>query len=352
MFGFSIFLNQELSTETKDYIKTMAENGFSGIFTSLHIPEDDVTQYRKRLIDLGEVARENHLSVMVDISGDALKRAGFSFDRIAELEAAGITGLRMDYHISNQQIAKLSQEINVALNASTITEEDIAELKAANADFTHLEAWHNYYPRPETGLDKLWYQEKNEWLKSQGFTIQAFVPGNKNFRGPLYQGLPTLEEHRHIHPLAAALDLLADTDKVYLGDSGISERVLKQFSSYIKEKELLLHMDSLNEQSEWVLGKHINRQDDARDVIRSAEARFKKIPQVDALPAVERAIGAVTIDNEKYLRYMGEIQIVKQVLPADKKVNVVGHIIEADQALIKKISAGHKFSLERVDKND
>ena len=60
MFGFSIFLNQELSTETKDYIKTMAENGFSGIFTSLHIPEDDVTQYRKRLIDLGEVANGGH----------------------------------------------------------------------------------------------------------------------------------------------------------------------------------------------------------------------------------------------------------------------------------------------------
>ncbi len=37
MFGFSIFLNEGLTRDTTQYIKEMAEYGFSGIFTSLHI---------------------------------------------------------------------------------------------------------------------------------------------------------------------------------------------------------------------------------------------------------------------------------------------------------------------------
>ncbi|MGL9727761.1 DUF871 domain-containing protein [Enterococcus sp. DIV0756] len=352
MFGFSIFLNEGLTSETIHYIKTMSQNGFSGIFTSLHIPEDDAAQYRKRLTELGAIAKTCELELMVDISGEALARAGFSFDRIDELKEIGVTGLRMDYHICNQQIAKLSQQMLIALNASTITEKDIQELRDANADFSQLEAWHNYYPRPETGLDRQWYRKKNQWLQDYGFTIQGFVPGDEQLRGPLYQGLPTLEEHRGRHPLAAALDLLADTDKVYIGDSGLSDETLRHFSFYIKEETLKLRVQPFDKQVEYVLGDHVNRQDEARDVIRSAEARFKKIPHVEPLPVRVRESGSVTIDNANYLRYMGEIQIVKRTLPADEKVNVVGQVIEKDIDLIQHIKAGQKFSLESVEKND
>ena len=117
MFGFSIFLNEGLTRDTTQYIKEMAEYGFSGIFTSLHIPEDDASQYRKRLTDLGSIAKTYQLELMVDISGEALDRAGFSFKHLRELKEIGVTGLRMDYHISNQQIAELSQEMTIALNA-------------------------------------------------------------------------------------------------------------------------------------------------------------------------------------------------------------------------------------------
>lgn len=350
MFGFSIFLNEELTAETKHYIEEMSRHGFSGIFTSLHIPEDDAEHYRKRLTDLGTIAKACRIDLMVDISGTALDRAGFSFNRLEELMEIGVTGLRMDYHISNPQIARLSQKMPIALNASTITDKDIQELQEAKANFDNLEAWHNYYPRPETALDKKWYQEKNQWLKDHGFTIQGFVPGDEQLRGPLYQGLPTLEEHRGMHPLAAALDLLMDTDKVYIGDGGLSPDVRKQFSFYINERKLKLRIERFDEQVEYVLGEHINRQDEARDVVRSAEARFKKIPNVVPLPARERTVGAVTIDNANYLRYMGEIQIVKRLLPADDKVNVVGQVIKKDQDLIRHIKAGQKFSLESVEK--
>ncbi|MDM5143392.1 hypothetical protein ICE98_00463 [Lactococcus lactis] len=121
MYGYSIFMNRDLNEKTYLYIDKMTNHGFKGIFTSMHIPEDEVSLYKKRLMDLGKRAKENHLKLMVDISGQALEKAGFSINRLKELQELGVTGLRMDYHISNETIAQVSQELTVSLNASTIT---------------------------------------------------------------------------------------------------------------------------------------------------------------------------------------------------------------------------------------
>ena len=53
----------------------------------------------------------------------------------------------------------------------------------------------------------------------------AFIPGDGEKRGPLYEGLPTLEKHRYMRPLEAYLELVQDcgVDKVLIGD--ISGRV-------------------------------------------------------------------------------------------------------------------------------
>ena len=94
MFGFSVFMNADLTTTDIDAIEEMALQGFSGIFTSMHIPEDDAASYRQRLTTLGEIAKKNRLSLMVDISGEALAKAGFSYKELNELTERGVTGLR------------------------------------------------------------------------------------------------------------------------------------------------------------------------------------------------------------------------------------------------------------------
>lgn len=350
--GFSIFLTENLQTETKTYIKKMAEHGFKGVFTSLHIPEENPSLYSSRLRELGKICQEYNLDLMVDISGEALQKAGFSFQQMNQLIELGVTGLRMDYHISNAQIAELSHQIKIGLNASTITMKDIDELITEQANFKSLEAWHNYYPRPNTALDRQWYEEKNKWLKTYGFTIQAFVPGDYQLRGPLYEGLPTLEEHRHVHPLAAMLDLRKSTDLIYVGDGGLSNHVMKQFKHYLINEEILLEVDAYDPQIDYVIGLHVNRQDEARDVLRSADARFRPVKQIKAISPRLREIGAVTIDNEEYKRYQGEIQIIKRQLPEDRKVNVVGRVIRQDRPLIQKITGGQKFRIVSVNKND
>lgn len=348
MYGISIFLSEELTDGTYTYIQDMRKIGFKGIFTSLHIPEDNTILYAQRLKELGQIAQKTDMKLMVDISGEALKKAGFSFERLDEIVSIGVTGLRMDYAISNQAIAEASRCLTIGLNASTISAEDVEELRSFNADFTNFEAWHNYYPRPETGLSSRFFNEKNRWLKQSGFQVYAFVPGDEKLRGPLQEGLPTLEKHRYDNPFSAALDLneTYQVDGVYLGDPEISKRTMHQFETYSRNQVLQLEVSDIGSHYySHILGEHTNRQDDARDVIRSADARFKKIATVKPELLLERKMGSVTIDNLHFGRYMGEIQITKKDLPANRKINVAAQVVPEDITLLKLIKAGRAFNL-------
>jgi len=61
-------------------------------------------------------------------------------------------------------------------------------------------------------------------LLSKGFKLLAFIPGDADKRGPIYEGLPTLESHRYMAPCAAFISLLSyDIDGVFIGDGIISQ---------------------------------------------------------------------------------------------------------------------------------
>ena len=44
----------------------------------------------------------------------------------------------------------------------------------------------------------------------------------------------------------------------------------------------------------------------------------------------KRREGSICISNERYLRYEGELEIVRRDLPEDERVNVVGRIVPDD----------------------
>ncbi len=350
MAGFSIFMNEVLSQSDHEYLKQMKLHNFKGVFTSMHIPEDDASQYHERLLALAKTTKSLGLKLMIDISNDALEQAGFSLQNLKALRSIGVTGLRMDYGISMQKIAEISHEMTVSLNASTLTSDEITELQNADADFKNLEAWHNYYPRPETGLGREWFEQKNNQLKHWGFKVVAFVAGDANLRGPLYQGLPTLEEHRYQNPLAAELDLLQlGVDEVYVGDGGLSNKTQEQHQEYYQNRIVVLHakkFDMSSEVHKLVFQTHEQRQDVARDVIRSEEAREQCDFVVEPRKKQKRSYGSITLDNQLYGRYMGELQIIKNELSADEKVNVVAEICSKDRGLLRWIEPGQKFRIE------
>lgn len=349
MLGFSVYLNQPIDDLIANNCLHMQQSGFTEVFTSMHIPEDDVTLYLKRVQALGQICRENHLDLMIDIESDSLEHIGLSLDNPQAIKAFGITGLRIDFGISNQQIAGLSQHLKIALNASTLSESDLVALKTANANFQNMEAWHNYYPRNETGLARDWFIRTNQWLKESGFTTQAFIPGDGQLRGPIKSGLPTLEEHRGQHPLACALDLLAlSVDKVFIGDPQLRPATLMQFSDYFQTQTMTLHcVRETNQLPDYLFTTQFhNRRDVARDVIRLEEGRPLCKSTVVPLACAPRPIGSLTIDNLDYGRYMGELQITKTNLPGNPQVNVLGKIIDSELPLLPFILAGQAIQLK------
>ena len=355
MLGISVYLGSESIKEFEPYIQKVHKIGFSSIFTSLHIPEDDPSLYKERLQELGALANKYKMELMADISPKSLEHLGFTWDNVEGLLEWGVTGLRVDYGVDEEIIVRMSKKMKVALNASTLTKEGLACMKDAGLRTKAVEAWHNFYPRPETGLDAAEFIETNRWLRDEGLTVMAFIPGDGKRRGPLFEGLPTLEDHRDLSPFVAYLDLMKNgfVDKILVGDIELDEKSLEQFSSFKNGIYLMRAEAAVNDKSLLDILKTIqtNRWDSARDCLRSMESREYGL--IGTRPVVsfntsERVAGSITIDNEKYGRYQGEIQITRRNLSADEKVNVVGRVIEQDIPLLHYIHGGENFQVKWI----
>ncbi|WP_018922953.1 DUF871 domain-containing protein [Salsuginibacillus kocurii] len=352
MRGISIYLNQQSSEEQWAYLSQMKAYGFSAILTSLHLPEDDPTFYVEALKTLGSQAKQLDMELIADVSPSSLEHLGLTFESAPNLLDWGVDGIRADYGIEPESIASLSHKMRIALNASTITDSFLQTLIELGLETAHTEAWHNFYPRPETGLAKAELQEQNAKLQAAGIRTLAFVAGDGKRRGPLHQGLPTLEKHRNVAPFSAALELWRDAgvDKVMIGDPDLSDGSAEAFQAF---DEGVVTLDAVWEKpGEAVMAiarqPHRQRLDPARDVVRSETSRFYASQanvhiSADREASKSRLPGAITIDNELYGRYQGELQVAKVHLPADEKVNVVGYIAEEDLPLIHMLRPGEHF---------
>jgi hypothetical protein len=194
--------------------------------------------------------------------------------------------------------------MKIALNASTLTRDGLEKLKQEGLNAESVEAWHNFYPRPETGLDAIEFWNRNRWLKSEGFAVMAFIPG----------------DHRNMTPFAGYIELCDTVDKIVVGDEGLSDDALEQFSSIQKVVFLLRSEAAIDDKAllELIGAIQTNRPDAARDCVRAMESRqyalFGK-RQIKPFNTNERPTGSITLDNEKYRRYQGEVQITKRDLP-------------------------------------
>jgi uncharacterized protein len=342
-YGISIYLSEPDSIN-KDWIQKAAKNGFQYIFTSLHIPEEEGFSFVEKVKWLGKTAQDVHMEVMADVSPASLDRLGLTFEELALLKDWGISGVRMDYGFTAKQIAWLSHSLKIGLNASTVDEAQLSELLDEGLLPNQSEAWHNFYPKPFTGISKHALKERNELFHRFGIRTVGFVQGDDRLRGPLHEGLPTIEEHRGISAIEAALELRAlGTDKICIGDPNLSEETAKGFS-YLAEGTVPLYVSFNKGYERFENSIHTNRLDAAEYVIRSVESRGMDAvyePEPSSADMFER--GWITVDNKLYGRYSGELQICLETLPASPKVNIAGYVRKESEALLKWIGSGQKY---------
>lgn len=344
--GFSVYLGE---TFDEAYIEKMLNHGFQYIFTSLQIPEDHHDVYLTRLKQLA-VINAHRAQIIADVNGQTLRKLGLSLNEPEAIRDVGIDIIRLDEAVDMAQLADyVEAKYPVMLNASTDAFHILRALSNCAISQENILVAHNYYPRPETGLDRKFFQHVNERLKAAFPEIQimAFVPGTK-LRGPIYRGLPTLEAHRMYHPLAATVELAHDLcDIVCIGDSQIDDFLIHQFETYFSLNRVVLRT-SLSTNSQY-LGIYHNRPDVARDVVRAIEARQSFTEHVIPNHVVARRKGAVTLDNALYGRYMNELQIVRRDLPEDEAVNVLGYVDEQDLDCIDMIGSNTAFEFVSIE---
>ena len=145
----------------------------------------------------------------------------------------------------------------------------------------------------------------------------------------------------------AARHLIAlGVDFVLLGDSFPRLEEMESLRE-LKEDEVILHAHMTTSdpvQQELLHHSFTARVDEARDAVRAQESRRLLSGLILPENNWERPTGSITIDNDEYRRYMGELEILKYPLPADNRVNVVGYVDEDNAFLLDYITPGRKFS--------
>lgn len=348
MLGASLYLSEDLK-QNLDLIERMHEAGVQTIFTSMHIPEAKPEGTLDILKQITEKTNAYGMELMTDISTNTFDIYGIEKEEATDFfKELGIKSLRMDYGFTYQEMKDFSKDFKIVLNASTIDETVSQELEAVGFDLSDVTACHNFYPRENTGLGRDSLLARNRYLHEKGYHIQAFIPGDQKRRGPIYEGLPTLEEHRYADPLYAYLDLIQNfyITEVLVGDIEMSAKQIERILKWQEEEILTLPVQELiSPVPELFFEEHLERPDYAADVVRSQYSRIA-LADADIPPnnTRRRPMGTITIDNNYYGRYTGEIQITRKDLPADKRVNVLGHLTEAAVPLLQFIQAETKFT--------
>lgn len=332
-------LSAYLSNYDLDYLQKAYKMGYKEIFVSLHIEEE--LKNKQKLTKFINELNEIGFDLIADISTKTIEI--FSFE---ELRSMKIKKLRIDYGFTNNDIVKISNNFDIVLNASTLTDNQLEELKELGLNLSKVEALHNFYPKEETGLDFEEFKKQNKRLKKYELKIDTFIPGDKELRGPIYKGLPTIEEHREQTPYINYLSIKDFSDNVYIGDPKISLEQLELISK--ADKGLITIYIEKSEELKHLIDKELTiRIDSNQNLFRIEESRtiYKIDSEINPQNSLKREIGDITIDNKLALRYQGEVMIARQKLKANPKLNKISEIQKEHIPLLKLDLRGKKIIL-------
>lgn len=335
MIGFSIY-SQNYNI---DYINSMISSGINDAFVSLHVNEEINNKFE--IVKFLNILKEKNLNIIADISP-----VTFELFSIGELQEIGINKVRLDFGFTLDQTVKLSSDFNIVLNASTICEEDILYLKEKGMDMNSVEFLHNFYPKEETGLCSEQLMKMNEIFLKHKLKISAFIPGDGILRGPIYKGLPTLEEHRDNNFLYNYLHMKKYCDNIYIGDISLKPESLKQLK-LLMNNVVAIPINNINLDESFLNVELTIRKDSNHLNIRIEESRtiLKSINSIEPKNCMNRKKGVITQDNVLSKRYNGEVMIVKKDLPCKENLNVVGFVEQEYVNILDLLSPNYKIML-------
>ena len=328
------------------YLELLKEKNIDIVFMSGHMPErSDNFEYELKL--LLDKASELGLKVSLDVSKSV-------YDLYKDYN---LYALRLDGGFTPNDILDIIKEdrVIVELNATTVSKKLLDFLKNNNVDFNKIRVTHNFYPKKHTGLSLEMLLEKNKMLHEYGLEVGMFIPSNTNHRPPFYDALPTLEMHRDMnyYNILSTIKSL-NVEEVIIGDSYASIEELDLIKNYdydlitlpveissninIYEREIFNHV-------------HTSRIDSPSCFTRSRVNLFGKENEITPHDTIERKKYSITIDNTLFLRYKGEVNVLKSDLESDNRCNVIGRI-KANDYILSLLTPGAKFKFVIIGEYD
>lgn len=328
MIGFSLYFDRDFDLENE----LSKYEGFDILFTSIHYPEGSETF--EKFLDLCEKSLDKDFNICVDLNKDVLSKN----PKLLEMDLI----LRLDYGFNPKEIAELSKNNRISINASTIDRKILEEILAFGANKDNILAIHNYYPLEFSGLGEDYLKRRNDLFKSLGIETIAFVAGNENLRGPIKKSLPTLESQRLKNPYLSFVELRRkyDMDSIIIAE-GVDERCLSYIRDFDKDNKLSLKV-KMNDEFNHIKGFR-QRMDLSEFVLRN-EREYRKVNASNCFNAKR---GDILILNEKSGRYSGEIEICKRDLGFVADRNLIGKVDKEHIELIDYIKGGDELVFYR-----
>lgn len=307
------------------------------VFTSLHIPES------RGLRAFGDYLRELHvthgLTFCADVSPGTLELLDIELADAGLLRDWGVAMVRIDYGFGAEQIARIAEVggYRIAVNASTVTPAELDRL-----DGLDVVGWHNFYPRPETGLSADFFAAQNAMLRERGLDLYCFIPGERTFRAPLGLGLPTLESHRganaylnHARVLAACPDAT-----IVCAEGAPFDAHLAWIEHRERTGEVVLPMAGLDASVAFLLDGSWRLRPEGTDYSHRIEGtRQPRTPERVVNGAV-RPAGSLQLDLAGMGRYHGELHLMRSDRPLLAGQALVGEIAAPYRALMDCLQPG------------
>lgn len=356
MKGISVYPNKSSVNECIEYIDRAADLGYKRLFTSLlelnENKEEILNKFKKVLVH----AHDKKMWVSLDVNPGLFESLNVSYNDLSFFKELGADIVRLDSNFDGMPESIMTynpEDLTIEVNISNDTG-NIENILSYRPIKDKIIGCHNFYPQRYTGLDTDYFLSTTRKYQDLGIRTAAFISSNTGKVGPhpYNAGLPTLEIHRNL-PIEKQAQYLVNTqliDDIIIGNAFASDDELKkvaQLDSKIPQFFIEFTPNASNLEKEIVLDNlHFNRGDINSYAIRSTFVKLKynkhDLPVNNSVDTLKR--GMVTIGNNDFKQYKGELNIVKQEMDNhDHLKNVIAQIIPSDLQFIDFIKPWDKF---------
>ena len=355
--GISLYPEKTNFDNDKAYLQYAYNLGFRRLFISLlQVILKDPEEIMERTKEVVTYAKNLGYEVYGDVNPMIFEILKIEDGDFKVFKDIGYDGLRFDMGYTGKEEALMTYNdygLKIEINMSN-DDNYLNRILDYSPYKENLMGSHNFFPQRYTGLDYDHFLKTSRKFKENYIRTAAFVTSQEASFGPwsVQEGLCTLEMHRDLKlkNQIKHLKMLDLIDDIIIGNAYASKTELEDAAVEFRKKQLDfdIHIsDDVSELEKDIIldNEHVYRSDYSSYVIRSSATRFKywneSIPPHKEIKDIEE--GDILVLNDLYGQYKGEVQIALKKRNGDRKINVVGNILEEQIFLLQLLNAHQTF---------